>query len=160
MEKVSYVTEYILVKVNTDSKWDDCTFAIIYFTKEWRQLLRERSAWQIQFKKDSSFYSLTYWDSHVVFFIHTGGEEETLWGSDLMEKDETWAYVTITEDELSRFRMPKNKMRAHRLIIAMDRTAQFQAWGDHTDEKFYTDEMDIDSLLAQPIPAENGGSQQ
>jgi hypothetical protein len=42
-------------------------------------------------------------------------------------------------------------MRAHQLKMMMDGTAQFQAWGDHAGEKFYTEEIDINSLLRQPI---------
>jgi hypothetical protein len=148
MEKVTYRTEHILLKANTDSEWDDCTFAIIYLTEQWRQLLAERASWLIPCKKDSSFFSLTYWDSHIAFFIHTGDDQEdALYGSDLMEEDEIWSYVSVTEDELDRFKRPENKICVYQLRIMSDGYAQFQAWGDHTHEKFYTEQFELEPFI-------------
>jgi hypothetical protein len=150
MEKVPHFTNHLLVKASTDSDWDDCTFAIIYCTKHWLRLLAKRSSSRIPFEADGAFYSLTYWDNHVDFFVHIdNGEEDSLSGSDLLPEDEKWAFVILTEKEVGRFKRPQNKIRAHQLKITMDGCAQFKAWGEDAKEIFYTEKFSIDSLIGQ-----------
>ena len=150
MEKVSYVTNRILVKASTDSERDDCTFAIIYTTKQWIKLLAKRSSWLIPFKNDDLFYSLTFWDAHVDFFVHTGNDvEDPLYGSDLMEPDEILSHVSVTESELNRFKRPGNKIRGHQLNIMRDGYMQFLAWGYRPGEKFYTERLSIEAFIKQ-----------
>jgi len=147
MQKVQHATDYVLINADSDSLWDLCSVAIIYLSADWKNLLRARANLLPLFSGDHSFYSITYWDNHVVFF---DGIDEELEGDqslrNLLDDGETWAYVETNEDELSKLARPKNKIRTFQLRIYQNRTASFQAWGEHTGEKFHTEPFNIDDL--------------
>ena len=148
MDKVQHPTDHVIIKASTDSEWDNCSFAIIYLSAAWKQLLAKRSACLIPFKDDSSFFSHVYWDSHVDFFVNTGNDpDDPLLGEDLLEETEAWSFVEVREEELDRFSRPENKIRAFQLKLTQDGYGVFQAWGDHTGEKFYTESFLIENLL-------------
>ncbi len=41
MKTTSYPTSHILIKASTNSVWDECSFAIIDCTDEWKQQLKD-----------------------------------------------------------------------------------------------------------------------
>ncbi|WES98317.1 hypothetical protein P2W68_01590 [Chryseobacterium arthrosphaerae] len=41
--KISTIpTEYLLIKAMTDSEWDNCNFAVINITEDWKQTQKAR----------------------------------------------------------------------------------------------------------------------
>jgi hypothetical protein len=145
MQKVSHLTDFVLIKASIDSGRDHCTFAIIYVSEQWKKILRGRAALLASFGNDSSFYSITFWDNQVDFFANTGGNENQL-GDELLEEDETWSFIEITDEELGTFIKPENKLCAFQLKLTHNGGACFQAWGGQTGDEFYTEVFKIDDL--------------
>jgi hypothetical protein len=66
MKKSIKPTEYFLIKAK--SEWDDCDFAIIHITEEWKKIQKKRLEVVKIVKNDSDLKWLNYEDVKVEFF--------------------------------------------------------------------------------------------
>ena len=66
-------TAHILVKAN--SEWDNCEFAIIHLSEEWKQEQAKRLALVKPLEGNHYFCSMNYYDTAVDFYCT--GEDDT-----------------------------------------------------------------------------------
>ncbi|HBC37840.1 hypothetical protein [Limibacterium fermenti] len=144
MKKATNITDYILVKAYTDSEWDECHFAIIHCTKEWKEKMKQCLQAVQQFTEDYNFCSLNYYDTAVDFY-RTDEEEHTDIDTLLGEKD--WTFVELEENEQETFLVPENRLDTYRLHLYRNGTAMYSAYGKNTGEEFYTEEFSVSQIL-------------
>ena len=61
-------TEYLLIKGMTNSEWDDCGFAILHITDEWKKTQKKRLKVVKLVENDDDLKWLNYADTNVEFF--------------------------------------------------------------------------------------------
>lgn len=61
-------TEYLLLKAMTNSEWDDCNFAIIHITEEWKVNQKKRLEVSKIVENDNDLKWLNYADTDIEFF--------------------------------------------------------------------------------------------
>lgn len=148
MQRSATATGYIIIKAECNSEWDTCEFAILSITAEWNEALSQRIKTLEQFKQDESFVHLSFWEKQVGFYKQHYDDGDThIVVAEVLGNCEDWAFVTIEGGELSLLPVPESKLRAHQLIISWDGTIRFKAYGKHTGEEFWTNDIDITGLL-------------
>ena len=60
MKTTSTITDYVLIKADTDSDWDYCHFALIHCTKEWGKTMQQRLKTVQSVEAEIGFVSLNY----------------------------------------------------------------------------------------------------
>ena len=94
MKRSDKPTEYIMLKAETTSEYDECEFAIMHITQEWNKRMTERLQLLKLFQKDNSFTSLAFSETVEGFYTFPDGEKEPFIGR------EAWCFVEITPVEL------------------------------------------------------------
>lgn len=137
-------TEYVLLKAGTDSEWDNCNFAIIHITEEWKKEQARRLKAVQPFTDDYFFHSLRYYDTAFDFYVADEDDNPNLvkW---LTEK--SMAFVEIDAEEFETLTEPENRLDCYRLVIYRTGTAMCIAYGKHTGEEFYTEEFPLNKLI-------------
>lgn len=143
MKTTQKQTGYILLKAGTNSEWDNCDFAIIHITEEWKQELQKRLEAVKPFEGDYNFSSLNYYDSAVDFYKQDD-EDNPDFEKLLTEKQ--WVYVELDEGEQEKLTVPENRLECYRMVIYANRRACYQAYGKHTGEKFWTEEFNLNAI--------------
>jgi hypothetical protein len=147
MERVEH-SEYILIKAFTDSEWDNCDFAVIHATDEWKKIVKERIEKASLFKDDSKFFYLSYWGSPKDFY--KDGENKEQGADELLDGDE-WCFIALEEGELEKLSLPENSLGAYQMIVYQEGSIYYKAYGEHSGEEFYTADFTIGDLLATVI---------
>src|SRR5690554_2178079 len=139
-------TEYVLLKAGTNSEWDDCNFAIVHITEDWRKEQQQRLEMVKPFAKDYFLQSLNYYDTAVDFY--TADEDDN---PDLYRwlENKPMAYVEIDKDELEILSVPENRLDCYRLVMYKTGTAMYTAYGKHTSEEFWTEEFPLKQIIEQ-----------
>lgn len=139
-------TEYLLIKAGTNSEWDNCNFAIVHITEEWKKEQVKRLEAVKPFTEDYNFQSLNYYDTAVDFY--TADEDHN---PDLYQwlENKSMAYVEISKSELETLSVPENRLDCYRLVVYKTGTALYKACGKHTNEEFWTEEFSLTSLIQQ-----------
>ena len=144
MKTTSNITDYVLVKADTNSDWDNCHFAIIHCTAEWREQMQQRLKSLQSVESGYGFVSLNYYDTSVDFYrADEKGQVEI--DQILGEKD--WIFVEFDEDEQETFLVPENRLDTYRLSLYRYGTAIYTAHGEHSGDEFYTSEIPIKDIL-------------
>lgn len=151
MKPSNKATAHILVKANTSSEWDNCEFAIIHLSDEWKNEQARRLEVVKPLKGDYHFASMNFYDTAVDFF---GNDEKDQLNIDKMLSEKTWAFVELDEGEPATLIMPENSMTCYRLVLRANGTAYYTAYGKHTNEEFWTDEFDL-NILCRPDTEED-----
>lgn len=144
MKASSTITDFVLVKADTNSDWDECQFALIHCTAEWRERMKQRLQSVQPFAEDYNFCSLNYYDTAVDFY-RTDEDEQPDIHAFLNEKD--WTFVELDEDEQGRFLLPESALDTYRLRLYRSGTAIYTAYGKHSGEEFYTAEFSVLDIL-------------
>jgi hypothetical protein len=145
MKRTNNKTDYILMRANTISEWDDCDFAIIHITNEWVQLLEKRLHAINPFTGDNSFYHLSYWESPEGFYKNPDDEMQS--ADEILHANEDWCFVLLEENELEKFPVPENSLDAQQLMVDRYGNASYKAYGKYSNEEFYTADIKITALL-------------
>lgn len=136
-------TEHILIKARTNSEWDCCEFALIYLSEKWQQQQAKRLNVVKPFENDYSFHSIRFYDASVNFY-QSGDDGEP--GIEELLADRDWSFVEIDEDEQNELTPPENSLYCYTLEIHRDGNARYKAYGKHTDEEFWTNEIPLQQL--------------
>lgn len=136
-------TEYILLKAGTNSEWDNCNFALIHITEEWKKEQAKRLELVKPFAEDHYFQSLKYYDTAVDFYIADEDDNPDLYK---WLEDKPMMYVEIDKDELETLSVPENRLDCYRLVVFKTGTAIYTAYGKHTSEEFWTEEFSLEQL--------------
>lgn len=144
MKTTSNITDYVLVKADTNSDWDNCHFALIHCTKEWREQMQQRLKSLQSVESGYGFVSLNYYDTSVDFYrTDEKGQVEI----DLILGEKDWAFVELEENEQESLLVPENRLDSYRLSVYQYGTAIYTAHGKHSGEEFYTSEFSISQIL-------------
>lgn len=144
MKTTSQPADYILIKAQTNSDWDECHFAIIHCSQEWKEQTQQRLK-TVQFiESEIGFVSLNYYDTAVDFY-RADEKTQTEINQILGEKD--WVFVELDENEQETFLVPENRLDTFRLSLYRYGTAMFSAYGKHSGEEFWTAEFSVSAIL-------------
>lgn len=139
-------TPHILIRASNSSRWNTVDFALIHLTETWKMLLAQRLLAVSRFAADESFHNLTYWESPLGFYSYPTSR---LYTEKLMNPEEEWTYVTLTEDQEQRFPVPVNELEDHQLVITGHGYANFVAFNSRTSEQYWTDWFSISELIGR-----------
>lgn len=144
MKTTSQPTDYILIKAQTNSDWDECHFAIILCSQEWKEQTRQRLKTVQHIETEIGFVSLNYYDTAVDFY-RADEKTQTEINQNLGVKD--WAFIELDENEQETFLVPENRLDTFRLSLYRYGTAMFSASGKHSGEEFWTSEFSVSEIL-------------
>jgi hypothetical protein len=142
--KISNIpTEYLFIKAMTNSEWDNCSFAVIHITEEWKQCQKKRLKAVTNFENDNDFKWLNYSDTTVDFykFSYEGKSEIKHW---LFENDCFFAEVSF--EEIQKLSVPDNNLNCYQMQVFNNGNAIYNAFGKHTGEEFWTDQFSLNEL--------------
>lgn len=139
-------TAYILLRAGTNSEWDNCDFAIVHITENWKTEQQKRLKAVEPFEDDYYFQSMNYYDTAVDFYTVDDEDNPDLekW---LGEKP--MVFVEVDKDELETLSVPENRLDCYRLVLYKTGTAMYKAYSKHTSEEFYTEEFSITPIIEQ-----------
>lgn len=144
MKTTSNITDYILVKADTDSDWDNCHYALIHCTAEWKVQIQQRLRTVQSIENEIGFASLNYYDTSVDFYR---ADEKTQTEINQMLGEKEWTFVELDENEQETFLVPENRLDTYRLSLYRYGTAIYTAYGKHSGDEFYTSEFSIKDIL-------------
>ena len=139
-------TDRILVKASTNSEWDNCEFAIIHLSKQWKKTQAERLEWVMPLRDKPQLCSLTFRDTAVDFYVV---DEENPLDIEQLLNGKEWVFVELDEQEQETFSSTENKLDCYRLIIQPNGIGYYRAYGKHTNEEFWTEEFSLTQLIQQ-----------
>lgn len=146
MKLSAKATAYILVKANTNSEWDNCEFAIIHLSEEWKKEQAKRLALVKPLEGNYHFCSMNFYDTAVDFY-RTGEDYQPDIEEMLTNKE--WGFVELDEEEQETFTVPENSLDCYRLVLRANGTGYYTAYGKHTSEEFWTEEFLLTQLIEQ-----------
>ena len=144
MKTTLSITDYILVKTDTNSDWDNCHFAIIHCTAEWREQMQQRLKSFQLIESGYGFTSLNYYDTSVDFY-RADEKTQIVINQVLGKKD--WAFVELDENEQDTFLAPESRLNTYRLSLYRYGTAIYTAHGKYSGDEFYTSEFPLKDIL-------------
>ncbi|HAO27534.1 MAG TPA: hypothetical protein DCQ68_07360 [Chryseobacterium indologenes] len=133
-------TEYLLIKAMTDSEWDDCGFAIIRISEEWKITQKKRLEAVKAVENDHDLKWLNYNDTDVEFFRFSDEKypqvEQLLTESNRM-------FTELETDDLKKLLQPENNLNCYQMQEFKNGNAIYNAFGKHTGDEFYTEEFSL-----------------
>lgn len=139
MERSIAPTPYILVRAQTNSDWDKCSFALVHIEQPWIEKMTEWMKSIEPFASDISLADHVYCDRPEGFFADTDAND--------LDENENWIYVNLTQTELEGFELPENALDTHQFCISPDFAGRYRAFGKHTGEEFWTDRFAVDQIV-------------
>lgn len=138
-------TDHILVKAHTESEWDCCNFALVTLSDTWKHRQATRYKAIETYKGDYSFCSLNFYDGAADFY-QSGVENEdvTVWLG-----NRGWAFMEIEASEEERLIPSESILDGYRIVIYHNGNIRYEAYGKHTNEMFWTDELPLEELIGQ-----------
>lgn len=136
-------TSYVLILAQTNSEWDDCHFALIHVSDDWKQTQLKRLEKAKAFQEDNSFASLNFWESPQGFYKAV----EEIPDKDPQLSLQGWAFVELEFGESDSFDMPESRLDCHSLVIYSSGHARYKAYGKYTAEEFFTESFNMESLV-------------
>ena len=136
-------TEHLLLKAMTDSEWDDCEFAIIHITEEWKVTQKKRLKAIEFFEDDYDLKWFNYADTDIEFFKLS---------QDNFPQIEEWLskknqfFIELEDDDLKKLSQPENRLNCYQMQVYKSGNAIYNAFGKHTNEEFYTQEFSLEEL--------------
>ena len=137
-------TEYLLIKAMTNSEWDDCGFAFIHITDEWKKTQTKRLEAIKAVENDYDLKWLNYADTNVEFFKFS---------KELYPEVEDWLsersriFIELETDDLKRLLQPENRLNCYQMQVFKNGNAIYNAFGKHTGEEFWTEEFSLEELI-------------
>ena len=144
MKATSTITDFVLVKAYTNSDWDECHFALIHCTKDWRERMEQHLNSLQSVESEYGFVSLNYYDTSVDFYR---ADEKTQTEINQMLSDKEWTFVELDENEQETLLAPESRLDTYRLSLYRYGTAIYTAHGKHSGDEFYTSEFSIKTIL-------------
>ena len=94
MKRSDKPTDYIILKAETTSEFDNCEFAVMHITPEWNKRMAGRLQLLKLIQKDNSFTSLAFVETVEGFYTFSENIHPPFTGR------ETWCFIEITPAEL------------------------------------------------------------
>ena len=133
-------TEYLLIKAMTNSEWDDCDFAIIHITDDWKQTQKKRLEAVKPLENDYDLKWLNYTDTNIEFFKFS---EEHYPEIQKWLSERSRIFIELETDDLKRLLQPENSLNCYQMQVYKNGNAIYNAFGKHTSEEFWTEEFSL-----------------
>lgn len=137
-------TAHLLLRAGTNSEWDNCSFAIVHLSEDWKKEQAKRLKAVQPFAEDYYFQSMNYYDTAVDFYTI---DEEDNPDLETWLADKPMVFVEMDKEELETLSVPENRLDCYRLVIYKTGTAMYKAYGKHTGEEFYTEEFPLTQII-------------
>lgn len=137
-------TEYLLLKARTNSEWDVCDYAIVPISEDWKNELQKRLTSIEPFTEDPMFLSMNYYDTTIEFYKD---DHRIMPDSSELLEDKEWAFIIIDDEETEELSPSENRLDCHELVVNIDGTAYYKAYGKYTGEEFWTAHFSIRKLM-------------
>ena len=140
-------TGNILIPVNHNSEWDSCNFCLVTYNEKtlnrWKKYVSAIDNIANESDCPSEVYCLCIWEQSTFLCI----DEEN---DDIIEivehlKTNDFAFVTLEKDEEDTLSGPEQRLDSHQAKIYKGSMC-FLAYGEHTSEEFWTDDIIINEL--------------
>jgi len=141
MKLSSTPTNFILVKADSQSEWDQCNFALITCDDNWKEAIKKKLEAIGSFDAPDGFLSFRFCDNSVEFYQSKEDEAE------LVSWEKEWSFVTLTEEKKDSFEKPESRLDPGSLILYKDGTGFYKTYGKHTNEEFYTAELPLRKIM-------------
>lgn len=139
-------TEYLLLKAMTNSEWDDCNFAIIHITEEWKVNQKKRLEVSKIVENDNDLKWLNYADTDIEFFKFSLKKypqiEEWLSGKNQF-------FVELEKGDLKELSQPQNNLYCYQMQVYRNGNAIYNSFGKNTNEEFWTQEFSLWELTKE-----------
>lgn len=103
-------TEYLLVKAMTDSEWDNCNFAVIHITEDWKRIQKKRLEVVEKVENDNDLKWLNYADTNIEFFKFS---EENYPEVEEWLLDRSKIFIELEKDDLKKLFQPDNNLHCY-----------------------------------------------
>ena len=133
-------TEYLLIKAMTNSEWDDCDFAIIHITDDWKQTQKKRLEAVKPLENDYDLKWLNYTDTNIEFFKFS---EEHYPEIQKWLSERSRIFIELETDDLKRLLQPENSLNCYQMQVYKNGNTIYNAFGKHTIEEFWTEEFSL-----------------
>ena len=133
-------TEYLLIKAMTNSEWDDCDFAIIHITDDWKQTQKKRLEAVKPLENDYDLKWLNYTDTNIEFFKFS---EEHYPEIQKWLSERSRIFIELEKDDLKRLLQPENSLNCYQMQVYKNGNTIYNAFGKHTIEEFWTEEFSL-----------------
>lgn len=137
-------TDHILIKARTNSEWDNCGFAVITLSENWKKWQRERLDATKALTGDHDFLSVCFYEDSVDFYQIP---EDDVSNADELLAGKDWVFIEVSDEELENLTPPENSLDCYRLFIYRDGNAKYTAYGRHTSEEFWTEKFSLQEIL-------------
>lgn len=137
-------TEYLLVKAMTDSEGDNCNFAVIHITEDWKRIQKKRLEVVEKVENDNDLKWLNYADTNIEFFKFS---EENYPEVEEWLLDRSKIFIELEKDDLKKLFQPDNNLHCYQMQVFKNGNAIYNAFGKHTNEEFWTEEFTLTSLI-------------
>ncbi len=146
MKATNNPTAYILLKATTNSEWDNCEFAIVPITEEWKKVQAKRLETVKPFEEDYTFQSMNYSDTSVDFYSTDENGEPNM---EQLLAGYQWVFVELDEGERQALTPPENRLDCYGLVVYNNGNAFYKAYGRHTSEEFWTEEFSLQQVTEE-----------
>lgn len=128
----------------TDSEWDNCNFAVIHITEDWKQTQKARLKVTKLLKNDNDLKWLNYADTNIEF-IRFSSEQCPHIEHCLSENSRF--YIDLESDNLRNLFQPDNNLNCYQMQVYKNGNAIYNAFGTHTGEEFWTEQFSLETLI-------------
>ncbi|WP_293906061.1 hypothetical protein [Sphingobacterium sp. UBA5670] len=137
-------TDYIIVRAQTNSDWDNCSFAIITISLEWRKEQAKRIRFFKAFENCNTFYAAQFFNAEIQFFDADYGLSEIVEG---FEQQMGWCFLEATQNEIAHLHTPQSTIGTSCICIDAFGNGTYKGWADYSSEEFFTDQFSIEEIL-------------
>lgn len=131
-------TDYIAVRVNSNSEYDTIDFAIVHLTEAYKATLIERQLAAANFITDPTFNHLDFNDDNIKFYNWEEESEDFDQIQEILEDAES-CYVTIDDDFDLELNFTKPEQRLDTFTLRMGSHGAFNyVCYDASGDEYYT----------------------
>lgn len=136
-------TNMVMVKVYSNSEWDNADFILLDLSDDaWNESVLKKIESAQQFKDDLSFHNISFWSQPEGYFVYADQENVPILGD-----DDWFVFVQTSQEEIETLLTPEQSLDCHVMKISSDGTIKFSASGKHTSEEFWTVDIDFKQIL-------------
>jgi hypothetical protein len=143
-------TSQILVKAVTGSEWDSCNCCLIdieeTIPEKWRHY--DKVATEMSKAGTYEFAYLAMYEGGEYLNLYPDHADEDEDQYDIVEEipEIGWCYVDTEDDDVDDLQRPEQRIDTHMMRFYGDGIVKWVAYGKHTSEEFWTDQVNINEL--------------
>lgn len=138
-------TGFVMAKAFTSADWDTTDFAIIRIATPSLLYFQKLMSDTSYVAKVDGFNYASFSGGNFSFHVSDETSEDIY---QTLLTDDQWIFIDTTEDEIASLQKPQCQLTYHTLVIDRDLDIQFKCYGKHSDDTFWTSEMDITKWLS------------